>query len=297
MPEENGGAVLRGGEFYSPVKARLLADDVLLSELRPPCSCQIPRHQHELAYVTVVLSGDYREGNRGRMQDLHPFTAVFNPSGIEHATAIGPAGASLFTIEMRDEHLRQLAIRLPLQTEFDRGSGAMLWPALRLYASFKTNTVEPLVRESDVLEMLGAIAGFTPSEKSTPRWLNRVKERMQEQLGDNLRMRELADDAGVHPVHLARVFRFYEGHTPGSYFQRVRVRAACHQLRKQDYPLAIIAAECGFADQSHFTRVFRKFTGNTPAQFRRMLAPHSLAPELLSPRAISIRGHVQRDRR
>ena len=100
---------------------------------------------------------------------------------------------------------------------------------------------------------------------------------MQEQLGDNLRMRELADDAGVHPVHLARVFRLHEGRTPGSYFQRVRVRAACHQLRMQDYSLAMIAAECGFADQSHFTRVFRKFTGKTPAQFRRMLAPHSLA--------------------
>jgi len=278
MPEERDReTLLRGGEFYSPVKARLLADDVLLSELQPHGSCRIPRHQHELAYVTVVLCGDYREGDYGRMQDLPPFTAVFNPSGIEHVTAIGPAGASLFTIEMRHEPLRQLAVRLPLQTEFDRGCGALLLPALRLYGAFKTNTLEPLVRESYVLEMLGAIAGFTPSEKSTPRWLNRVKERMQEQLGDNLRMRELADDAGVHPVHLARVFRFYEGQTPGSYFQRVRVRAACHQLRKQDYPLAIIAAECGFADQSHFTRVFRKFTGNTPAQFRRMLALHSLA--------------------
>ena len=283
MPEEekenekDRATLLRGGEFYSPVKARLLTDDVLLSELRPPCSCQIPWHQHELAYVTVVLRGDYREGDRGRMRDLHPFTAVFNPSGIEHATAIGPAGASLFTIELRDEHLRQLAMRLPLQTEFDRGSGAMLWPALRLYAAFNANTMDPLVRESHVLELLGAITGFTSSEKSTPRWLIRVKERMQEEFGDNLRMRELADEAGVHPVHMARVFRSHEGRTPGDYLQQLRVRAACLQLRKRDYPLAIIACECGFADQSHFTSVFRKFTGNTPAQFRRTLAPRSVA--------------------
>jgi len=273
MPEDSGhGKLLRGGEFYSPVKASLRTEDVLFSELRQPCSREIPRHQHELAYVTVVLSGDCREGDGGKMHDLQPLTAVFNPSGTEHATAIGPAGASLFTIEVRESHIRQLGMRLPSQTEFDCGAGAMLWPALRLYAAFKNCTMDPLAGESHVLELLGAITKFASSGESTPKWLGRVKERMHEELSSELRMRDLADDAGVHPVHLARVFRKHEGHTPGNYLQRLRVRAACDQLRNRDYPLAIIAADCGFADQSHFTRLFRKFTGNTPAQFRAALA-------------------------
>jgi AraC family transcriptional regulator len=278
MPEGGDpGALLRGGEFYSPVKARLLTDEVLFSELRPSRSCHFPRHHHELSYVTVILGGDYREGDCGRMQELQPLTAVFNPSGIEHATEIGPAGALAFTIELRQEHLRRLELRLPLQTKFDRGGGALLWPGLRLYAAFKTNTMDPLVRESYLLEMLAAVAGFSAFEKSKPRWLIRVKERMQEELGENLRMRDLADSAGVHPVHLARVFREHEGRTPGDYLQQLRVRAACRRMRDQDYPLAIIAAECGFADQSHFTRVFRKFTGNAPAKFRRALESGSTA--------------------
>jgi len=270
-------AVLRGGEFYSPVKARLLTDEALFSELGPASACRFPRHRHELSYITVILRGDYREGDRGKMQDLQPFTAVFNPSGIEHTTEIGPAGAFAFTMELRPENLQRLEMRLPLQTEFDPGGGAMLWPALRLYSAFKTNTMDPLARESDLLDLLGAVAGFASFEKYKPTWLVRVKERMQEELGSSIRMRDLADDAGVHRVHLSRVFREQEGRTPGDYLQQLRVRAACHQLREQDYPLAIIAAECGFADQSHFTRVFRKFMGNTPAQFRRMLAPHLAA--------------------
>jgi AraC family transcriptional regulator len=98
---------------------------------------------------------------------------------------------------------------------------------------------------------------------------------MHEEFRENIRMRELADDAGVHPVHLARVFRAQQGRTPGDYLQRLRVRAACDLLRDRDYPLAIVAAECGFADQSHFTRVFRKFTETTPAQFRRAIAPQA----------------------
>jgi AraC-like DNA-binding protein len=42
----------------------------------------------------------------------------------------------------------------------------------------------------------------------------------------------------------------------------------CELLHDPEWPLVVIAAECGFADQRHFTRVFRKLTGTTPAQFR-----------------------------
>jgi AraC family transcriptional regulator len=78
----------------------------------------------------------------------------------------------------------------------------------------------------------------------------------------------------VHPVHLARAFRRTERLTPGEYLQRLRVRAACRKLREAEYPLAAIAMECGFADQSHLTRIFRKFTKTTPEQFRRTLRSH-----------------------
>lgn len=278
MPEgRDPRTLLRGGEFYSPVQARLHTQDVLLSELRQPVARTVPRHQHELAYVTVVLHGDYLEGSRGRLEELRPFTAAFNPSGIEHVTVIGPAGASLFTIELRDEHLRHLDMHMPMRTEFDRGRGGLLWPALRIYSAFKTHTADSLVLESHVLELLGGIVGGASQEKSAPRWLRRVKERMREQFRDNLCMRDLADDAGVHPVHLARVFRSHEGRTPGDFLQQLRVRAACHRLRDPDCSLAAIAVECGFADQSHFTRVFRKFTETTPARFRRALGVNAEA--------------------
>jgi len=269
MPEGNDpGGLLRGGEFYSPVEARLHTEDVLLSELRQPCSRRVPRHQHELAYVTVMLHGDYLEGDQGRLEELPPFTAAFNPSGVEHTTLIGPAGASLFTIELRTENLTGLNLRLPQQPRLDRGAGQLLWPGLRLYSDFKARTADRLVLESHVLDLLGAISGFTSPESTPPPWFAFVKERLHEEFRDDLAMRDLADEAKVHPVHLARVFRRIEKLTPGDYLQRLRVRAACHLLQQQDYPLVLVAMECGFSDQSHFTRVFRKFTGTTPARFR-----------------------------
>ena len=163
----------------------------------------------------------------------------------------------------------------------------MLWPGLRLYAAFKSQTLEPLAMEGHILEMVAAVTHTSSlqislaqpkargklSASSMPAWFLRTKERLHEQFHSSPRMRDLAADAGVHPVHLARVFRKFERQTPGDYLQRVRIKAACRLLRDPDYPLAYIAADCGFADQSHFTRVFKKFTHNTPAEFRRTVWP------------------------
>lgn len=290
----DSGKFLRGGEFYSPVQSRLRTGDAVLSELRQPCSRAVPRHEHELAYVTVVLHGDYLEGDR-RLDEMLPFTAVFNPAGTAHSTVIGPKGASFFTIELHERNVSELGIKLPGRTIFDRGAGAMLWPGLRLYSAFKAQgselqTSHEDVIEAHVLELMGAICGlgttnstswefdsggFESSEKSSPRWFHRVKERLHEDFREPLRMRDLARDAGVHPVHLARVFRKLENRTPGDYQQRLQVRAACELLRKPEWPLAVIAAECGFADQSHFTRVFRRMAGTTPARFRKAVAPQA----------------------
>jgi AraC family transcriptional regulator len=275
-PGNDPGKLLRGGEFYSPIQARLRTGDALLSELRQPCARTVPRHEHELAYVTVVLHGDYLEGDR-RLDELSPCTAVFNPAGIAHSTVIGPSGAWFFTIEFRDQAVQELGLRLPHGTTQDRGAGAMLWPGLRLYSAFKAGTADPLVLEAHVFEMLGALSGLVAPETTVPRWFSRVKQRLHAGFREPLRMRDLACEAGVHPVHLARVFRRIEKRTPGEYQQGLQVRAACELLRDLEWPLAAIAAECGFADQSHFTRIFRRMAGTTPAQFRRALTPHLTA--------------------
>lgn len=245
----------------------------MLSQLSQPVARAVPRHEHELAYVTVVLHGDYSEGDRGKLDELRPLTAVFNPVGIAHSTVIGPGGASMFTIEFRAESLRGLGLRLPAETTFDCGAGTMLWPGLRLFSAFR-NQSAGLLLEGHVFELLGAITQLVrSSEKAPPRWLQRVKDRLHAEFRDRLSMRDLAREAGVHPVHLARAFRRFEKRTPGEYQQRLQLRAACELLRNPDRPLAEIAADCGFSDQSHLTRKFRRFAATTPSQFRRAIAP------------------------
>ena len=83
---------------------------------------------------------------------------------------------------------------------------------------------------------------------------------------------EVAAACGVHPVHLARVFRQFYGVSPGEYLRGLRLDWAAAQLALASagatHTLASLALQAGFSDQSHFTRAFKRHTGCTPAQYR-----------------------------
>lgn len=71
----------------------------------------------------------------------------------------------------------------------------------------------------------------------------------------------------------ARVFRRYYGMTPGEYVRRLRLEWALERIQRTAVPLASIALECGFADQSHLTRAFRQRFGLASSRFRRKPRP------------------------
>jgi transcriptional regulator GlxA family with amidase domain len=80
---------------------------------------------------------------------------------------------------------------------------------------------------------------------------------------------QLAKVAGLSERTFERRFRRHYGSSPRQYIKRVRVRMACHALVYTDQPIARVAAEHGFADQSYFTREFRDVIGQTPRDYRR----------------------------
>lgn len=264
------GRALRGGEFYSPVTASQAEQNLLLSELQQPAAAKVPRHEHQLAYVSVVLNGHYAETDCCGRVEMHPFMAAFNPVGIAHSGEVGPSGARLFSIELRPHCLDNLDLALPDRPLRDEGSGTLLWPGLRIYSLFKAGIRDAVSMESHFLELLAALTPSRDASRFPPPWFLRVTERLHEEFRNNIRVTDLAAEAGVHPVHLARVFRTHARKSAGDYLRELRVRAACDLLRDHDFPLAAVAAECGFADQSHFTRMFKRTVNATPGEFRRM---------------------------
>lgn len=96
-----------------------------------------------------------------------------------------------------------------------------------------------------------------------------VRDYIQEHLGDNITLDAIASTIGLSRYHFARRFRISTGTTPHEYVMQQRVARAQTLLTRTDYPLLDIAVICGFADQSHFNRVFKKHTGVPPGHYRK----------------------------
>ena len=79
----------------------------------------------------------------------------------------------------------------------------------------------------------------------------------------------VADRVGLSPCRLAHLVKEHTGRTVLQIIQQMRIRHAQHLLERTDRSCAEVAYECGFGDQSYFTRHFRRLTGTTPARYRR----------------------------
>jgi AraC family transcriptional regulator len=98
--------------------------------------------------------------------------------------------------------------------------------------------------------------------------LRAVAEYVEEHLGAGLTLGQLAAAARLSPYHFARQFKAATGLPPHQYVILRRVERAKHLLQGGGLPLAEVAADAGFSDQSQFTRHFKRLVGVTPGQFR-----------------------------
>ena len=105
--------------------------------------------------------------------------------------------------------------------------------------------------------------------RTPPPWLKQAREIIIEHFPETLQLTQIAAVVGVHPVYLATAFREKFGVTIGEFVRKLRIEHACDELVKGDLPLAAIALQAGFVDQSHFSKLFKLYVGTTPAKYRK----------------------------
>jgi AraC-like DNA-binding protein len=116
-----------------------------------------------------------------------------------------------------------------------------------------------------------ASAGFpqvSVSRRLTARQIRDIARFIEEHIAEPIRIEALCSLVGLSPSHFARSFKRTLGEPPHAYLIRRRVEHACHLMLVGDNSLAEIAQACGFADQAHFSRTFRKRTGRSPMLWR-----------------------------
>lgn len=264
----------RPGEFYGVLqdcKQGGVFDISVLNATAPEHDVHL--HMHTDAHFVLVLSGTYLSTARGAPEFARAPALVYNPPGTVHrdrflggqgrfmAISIDPArldGAdALRGIPASSSYLQR---RPCMRTAFSLAREMQGAPDATLLES----GVWDLLAETDVSPR--------KSIRQPPSWMYHAYEAVMDSASDaGLSIGEVAESAGVHPVHLARVFRDALGCTPGELLRWRRIDHACRLLRQPGLSVAEIAADAGFVDQSHLTHAFRQRFGLPPGAWRRKM--------------------------
>lgn len=286
--------VLRDGHLVSPINAASIASSrsigwsgIALEAFHNVPSSTLPEHEHPTHFLSLFTSGsvraEWKMDGRTRKAVHGAGTLYLLPAGsYDRATWSGPSSRIVLVMEPRflaralDEtaHLCDVEL-IPNWTFQDRHVEAILRalhadledgsPAGPLYGqSLSVALAHYLIRRFatrtiNAREYRSGMPGVR---------LNRVIDFMRQNCGKETRLWELAELAGMSPHYFCELFKKSTGITPYQYSLRCRMDRAKELIRSRDFTVRQVAEATGFADQSHFTKVFRRVVGVTPLTFR-----------------------------
>lgn len=260
------------GYLYGEQLRSCRVADFTLAESFYPLGLKTPIHRHEHALLCLIRRGAYTETCRTGIRTHQQSTVFFLPPEEEHLSNFHSTEVRIFRVEVdpqRLECIREHSKILDRPANFN--GGLLTGLATRLYREFlQIDETSPLAIEGLVLEIIAEASRRSrpTSERQAPRWLKQARELIHARFSEKLTLAEIAQSVGVHPIYLASEFRRCYLSTVGEYVREMRIEYACRELSTSDSSLVDIALQAGFADQSHFSKVFKRLTSLTPSQYQ-----------------------------
>ena len=149
--------------------------------------------------------------------------------------------------------------------------GMMIYDALYSWAKHLQNekhTQNPV--DHLFIDVFNKFIKQKSAKKKTPDWVQELKEIIQDQIDTNLSLGNISKSLDIHPSYLSREFsKHFNNLSFGEYTRKMRIEKAIELMKRTTYSLTEIAYLTGFSDQSHFTRIFKKHTGQNPSGYRK----------------------------
>lgn len=264
---------LQAGDFYGVTAKSVNLVGFRFTEKSYEPQSDLPRHAHELAHFCFVLAGSYTEKLGSRSEERAPTTLIFYPPDMSHAEEHHNRGRH-FLIELESrwaDSIRDYGLLINDPVVFAGNSSN--WLVANLYREFRNmDELSMLALEGMTMELMVETSRRRAKhvERHSPKWLDEAKQILQASFSIPPSLDNLAMAVGVHPVHLVRVFRKFQHCTVGEYIRQLRIDYARERMLSSNDPLIEIALSSGFADHTHFSRSFKRVTGMTPSEFRKI---------------------------
>ena len=232
-----------------------------------PADLTLPVHSHPQATVAVILAGGFTGSYRGGERDCQRRSVIVEPAGEEHGNRFGPDVTSILTLSLEADRLGQAVESTANRCSYDRDPFAELIARRAANELDRPDNLTPLAVEAAALELIARVTRTARPERR-PAWLGEARAYLHDRYAESFSLADVAAAVDVDPERLARVFRRAFDEPLAGYLRRIRVDAAAHMLTSTELPIARVAGDVGFADQSHLTRCFSRYLGTTPGRYR-----------------------------
>jgi len=228
--------------------------------------CSQGRHHHSEARIVLSLRTGFESRYGDRSVGVADSAALFRPAGEDHADRFTTPTPTLALLLPTDNEAGMLRRPFVLQDESFAGIAATICREMTAYDAASTLVVEGLA----LLASSKLLHSRPLGEKRAPHWIATVRERVEADYADPPTLAELGRMVGRDAAYVAATFKRIYGGSVGTYLRQQRLWQARRCMDEEpECALSDVAQRCGFTDQSHFTRHFRRLFAVTPAEYRR----------------------------
>ncbi|MBO9662691.1 helix-turn-helix domain-containing protein [Dokdonella sp.] len=222
----------------------------------------LPTHRHRTAYAALVVEGSYEENSADGPLPLRPGVLLLHPAYHAHGNRFERSGA------------RVINLVLPAREDLAQAQARVVPDLREAMAIFR--------RAPERFEELRAACPLDDELPAVPAWQRGVVEALAT---SDRPIADIAREFGVSAEHASRALSLSYGMSPQALRREFRWRRAL-ALLATPAPLAEIAVDAGFADQSHFTRIARAHAGLPPSALRRHVAGIKCVQDATGPTAL-----------
>lgn len=239
-----------------------------------------PRHWHDTHGIGVMVRGAHRSrSGRGDVEAIAGDVITHDPGEVHDGRPLGDGPRHWWMLHLEPEALARLVDRPGEAHRLELARPVLQDAPLRealhgLFTRLRVATPDAMADEEALARVVSHLVrahpglGLVREARVPDADLRRVRERLEDGGPDTPTLAALAAEAGLSRWQLLRRFEAVYGLSPHGWLQQCRLRRA-RSLIARGLPLADVAADCGFADQSHMTRLFARQLGYTPGAWRR----------------------------
>lgn len=245
---------------------RLSFDRFTVEDSVYPPFLYMPPHTDKLPRISIILDGELQELHDSQNITASRGSLVIKPNHVVHENFFG------------DKPVRSLSISFHDKELFNEHFENWQWikhPKVNVLGIRFWAAAKNIKDEENLMlclsELMSAVATLRHDTNKPIYWIAELERLIEEGFCDAEKINELSQKLSLHRVYVSRAFKKYHGATPVEFRKYVKLSAAFFDIVLSNKSLAGIAYDSGFSDQSHMTREFIRYLGNTPAQLRRQM--------------------------